>query len=82
MGKSTTLRLRRSAHTVPRRAGIVVGQRPQHHRIDHAEDRRGGADAERDGQDGGDGKGRLALQAAKREMTSRMTDSMRSPAIP
>ncbi len=58
------------AHVVPHRPeprGIVVGQRPQQHRIDDAENRGGGADAERDGQHGGDGKRRLAPQAAESE---------------
>ena len=66
-GKSTTLRLRRSDQTVPSRAGVVVGQRPQQHRVHDAEDGGRGADAERDRQDGGDGKRRLASQAAERK---------------
>jgi hypothetical protein len=58
------------AQVGPHRAeprGIAVGERAQQHGVDHAEDRGGRADAERNRQDGGDGKGRLPAQAAHRE---------------
>ena len=56
------------AHVVPHRPEprrIVVGQRPQQHGVDDAENRGGGADAQRDREHGGDGECRLAPQAAE-----------------
>ena len=41
---------------------VVIGQRPQQDGVDDAEDRRGGADAERVRQNRRDGERRLALQ--------------------
>ncbi len=50
---------------VKQRPGIRVRQRPQEHRVHHAEDRRVGADAERERKDGGDGEGRLPEERSR-----------------
>ena len=48
------------------RVGIGIGQRFDEHAVDDAEDRRGGADAERERQDGRGGEAGLLPQHARR----------------
>jgi hypothetical protein len=43
----------------------VIRQRLQRQRVDHAEDRRVGADAEREREDGGEGETGIAPQQAR-----------------
>ncbi len=45
---------------------IFIGQRPQQHRVHHAENRRARADPQRDGENGRQGKRRCLTQTAKR----------------
>ena len=57
-------RLRAGVRDDDQALGARVGQRPQQHRVHHAEERRRGPDAQRQGEDGSEGEaGRLAQQA-------------------
>ena len=60
--------------------GITVGQRLEHYRADDAEDRRGGADAHRERQQGGDGEAGRARQQTEgvAEVTHRIFEQRES----
>ena len=56
--------------------GVRIGQWPEQHAVDHGEDRRGAADAQRECQDRGGGESRAPREAARR-MTALMEHASR-----
>src|SRR6185436_2148943 len=47
--------------------GVAIRQRPEHHGIEHSEDGRGGADAERQRRESNEAEGRRASEHPHRE---------------
>ena len=69
IGKLITLRARMSVSISARRVGFL-GQRPQQHRVDHAEDRGARADAKGDRENRGHRERRILAQRTRGEARS------------